>query len=132
MTPVAAVVPVYPVSLSVAFSYVFLGRKEAQRNSETDRATGDTGTTEDTGSVNFRKKRTMTPHKPLSPPLRGSLQHRAAVAPAAAPADTGCTILESCDQCGRRVLRPHVSNGRGYCPACCPTCARAAASTKTF
>jgi hypothetical protein len=47
-------------------------------------------------------------------------------------ADNGCTILESCDQCGRRVLRPHVSNGRAYCAACCPTCARAAAATRTF
>jgi hypothetical protein len=39
-------------------------------------------------------------------------------------ADSGCTILDRCDQCGRRVLRPHVANGRAYCGDCCPTCAR--------
>jgi hypothetical protein len=37
-----------------------------------------------------------------------------------------------CDQCSRRVVRPHVANGRGFCAACCPTCARAASTTNSI
>jgi hypothetical protein len=71
----------------------------------------------------------MTSNKPLTPPLRkgpGSEAHR--VPPSEArpiPAeDPGCTIPESCDQCGRRLRSPHMSStARAYCRDCCPSCA---------
>jgi hypothetical protein len=72
----------------------------------------------------------ITPSKPLSPPLRGIPPNDGAAEPAITRmrpeiVDSGCTIFDACGQCGRRVFRPHVANGRAYCGQCCPACARA-------
>ena len=61
------------------------------------------------------------PNPPIQPPLGG--QYAKTASAIAAPADDCCTILDSCDQCGRRLFRPHVANGRAFCGECCPTCA---------
>jgi hypothetical protein len=37
-----------------------------------------------------------------------------------------CTVLDGCDQCGRRAPQLHVSGNRAYCSRCCPCCARLA------
>jgi len=34
-----------------------------------------------------------------------------------------CTVLDGCDQCGRRAPQLHVSGNRAYCSRCCPCCA---------
>jgi hypothetical protein len=61
------------------------------------------------------------PNPPIAPPLRGK---HAEKSPAdVVQADDCCTILDSCDQCGRRLFRPHVANGRAFCGECCPACA---------
>jgi hypothetical protein len=65
----------------------------------------------------------MTPNRPIRPPLRGTPALDPERKPVGVPA-TDCTILDRCDQCGRRLARPHVSNRRAYCGDCCPTCAR--------
>jgi hypothetical protein len=66
----------------------------------------------------------MTPtNKPIYPLLRNVAAANSGPAPVP-PKDPGCTILDHCDQCGRRLARPHVSNTRAYCGDCCPTCAR--------
>jgi hypothetical protein len=64
------------------------------------------------------------PNPPIAPPLRGKHPENSIVI--AAPADEGCTILDSCDQCGRRLFRPHVADGRAFCGDCCPKCAEIA------
>lgn len=53
-------------------------------------------------------------------------QNRASLPPARP--SPGCTILDRCDQCGRRVWHPHVTAGRAYCSRCCPECAASAAA----
>jgi hypothetical protein len=64
------------------------------------------------------------PNPPIQPPMRG---HRIENGPATTtPADEGCTILDAGDQCGRRLFRPHVANGRAFCGECCPKCAEEA------
>ena len=68
-------------------------------------------------------------YRPLAPPVRGTPQPERAAARQDAAADQGCRIAETCDECGRRAFRPHVANGRVYCPTCCPTCARTWATT---
>jgi hypothetical protein len=71
----------------------------------------------------------VAPYKPIAPPMRGvsRLDRAKTDNPVGAlPADFGCTILDSCDQCGRRLFRPHVANGRAFCGECCPTCAEEA------
>jgi hypothetical protein len=73
---------------------------------------------------------TMT-NRPILPPLRAEAASTGREETRAA-ADVGCTILDHCDQCGRRIARPHVSNGRAYCGACCPTCARAASASRSL
>ena len=66
----------------------------------------------------------MTPtNKPIYPPLRNVAAANYGPAPVAPPA-TDCVVFDRCDQCGRRLTRPHVSNARAYCGDCCPTCAR--------
>ena len=64
------------------------------------------------------------PNPPITPPIRG--QYTDNLTPISAPADEACTILDACDQCGRRLFRPHVANGRAFCGECCPKCAEAA------
>jgi hypothetical protein len=33
----------------------------------------------------------------------------------------------TCDQCGKRTYKPHLTGGRELCRACCPACAARAA-----
>ena len=73
----------------------------------------------------------MTPNRPIQPPLRGLPVTVPTQEPVTPPQDPGCVILDRCcDQCGRRVSRPHVANARVYCGQCCPTCACAALRTR--
>jgi hypothetical protein len=46
----------------------------------------------------------------------------------AQPQAPGCTIVDSCDQCGRRMPQAHLSGDRAYCSRCCPACAAMSAS----
>jgi hypothetical protein len=59
---------------------------------------------------------------PLTPPLRG--QQISPHVDVRAKNDSECTVMDQCDQCGRRVGRPHVVIGRPYCPRCCPACSQ--------
>jgi hypothetical protein len=73
----------------------------------------------------------MTPIKPLSPPLRGATSIAGAAEPPVTlkrteAGDSCCTIFDSCDQCSRRLFRPHIANGRAFCGGCCPKCAEEA------